>query len=469
MDRIINVKVGGNYLIKDNKNAGVRGEANVTRLRITFDDGWIKEDYAKKVTFWDAKGLNPVAVVLTPTMAEDDRTYLVPIPQEPMTEAGKLTFVIEGEIEGKVQRSLSDTLEVKDSPIAPNAGQPVPPTPDKLTQLQGSLDEVKGDIMKAMQAKDGAELARDEAHMFNLEAGSFSESANLSALDALMYKNEAENAADRAESTIGKSSYIGANGNWFAWDDESGEFYDTGVKAQSGSTVYVGDNPPEDAAVWINPDGKITSFAPYIGENDNWFVFDMQQGKYVDTGVKAKAHTPQKGVDYFTEAEIVEILKPIRKEIASIESLHYYGDRDIVPNVEVTLRTVFDDEGWMIGDVVDIVQLDNYSIHTDTVILPGRCGGYFLFGKGKFLKRDGKDADGSKVTKVIVPRLDNDEDPDMSFVDKDTFSSFFPNLETVIVCDGATKGYVDEKIGDIDTALENIISIQNTLIGGESV
>jgi hypothetical protein len=61
--------------------------------------------------------------------------------------------------------------------------------------------------------------------------------------------------------------------------------------------------------------------------------------------------------------------KPL-KEIASIKSLHYYGDRDIVPNVEVTLRTVFDDEGWMIGDVVDIVQLDNYSIHTDTVILP---------------------------------------------------------------------------------------------------
>lgn len=157
--------------------------------------------------------------------------------------------------------------------------------------------------------------------------------------------------------------------------------------------------------------------------------------------------------------------KPL-KEIASIESLHYYGDRDIVPNVEVTLRSVFDEEGWLIGDVVDIVQLDNYSSYTDTVILPERCRSLFVFEKGKFLKRDGKDADGSKVTKVIVPRLDNDEDPDMSFVVKDTFSSFFPNLETVIVCDGATKEYVDEKIGDIDSALEELHNYAQALIGG---
>lgn len=349
MDRIINVKVGGNYLIKDNKNAGVRGEANVTRLRITFDDGWITDKYAKRVVFWDARGLNPAVVDLLPTLAEDDRTYLVPIPGEPMAETGKLTFVIEGTKDDKVQRSLSDTLEVKDSPIAKNAGQPVPPTPTEIAQVRQSLEEVKGGIMDAKQAKEDAVIARDEAHMFNLEAGSFSESANLSALDALMYRNEAETAANRAEATVGKSSYIGANGNWWCWDDESGEFYDTGIKAQAGSTVYVGDNPPEDADVWINPDGKITSFAPYIGENDNWFVFDMQQEKYVDTGVKAKAHTPQKGVDYFTETEIAEILKPIRKEIEelAIPSSAYINILGGADNWEA--KDVKDSSGNVIG------------------------------------------------------------------------------------------------------------------------
>lgn len=40
---------------------------------------------------------------------------------------------------------------------------------------------------------------------------------------------------------------------------------------------------------------------PHIGENGNWFIGDE------DTGVKAQGYTPQKGVDYFTEAEISEI------------------------------------------------------------------------------------------------------------------------------------------------------------------
>lgn len=301
MDRIINVKVGGNYLLKDNKNAGVRGEANVTRLRITFDDGWITDEYAKRVVFWDARGLNPVVVDLLPTLAEDDRTYLVPIPQEPMMETGKLTFVIEGTKDNKVQRSLSDKLEVKDSPIAENAGQPVPPKPTEIEQIRESIASIEGKCTAAIQASK--------------DADGFSGSASQSALDALGYKNNAESAANRAEATVGKSSYIGDNGNWFAWDDASSEFYDTGVKAQAGSTVYVGDNPPEDADVWINPDGEITSFAPYIGDNGNWFVFDMLQGEYVDTGVCAKGSTPVKGTDYFTEEEIESILKPIREEI----------------------------------------------------------------------------------------------------------------------------------------------------------
>lgn len=303
MDRIINVKVGGNYLLKDNKNAGVRGEANVTRLRITFDDGWLKENYAKKVTFWDAKGLNPVVVDLLPTMAEDDRTYLVPIPKEPLAEEGKLTFVIEGEIEGKVQRSLSDTLEVKFSPVANNAGQAVPPTPDELTQVRNSLEEVKGDIIDTLKARDEAVNAKGIAVTARGEAEQFSKSAS-------------DNATSAWEA-VGKSPYIGANGNWMCWDTNDRAFYDTQVKAQAGSTVYVGDNPPDDADVVIDPNGDEVSFAPYIGGNNNWFVYDMLQYKYVDTGVSALGTTPKKGVDYFTEEDIQSIVEKVKAMITS--------------------------------------------------------------------------------------------------------------------------------------------------------
>ena len=69
MDRIIEVKVNGNYLTKDNSCAGVQYEANVTRLRIEFDEGW--DGYAKTVTFWNALGKNPVKRTLTADLLED--------------------------------------------------------------------------------------------------------------------------------------------------------------------------------------------------------------------------------------------------------------------------------------------------------------------------------------------------------------------------------------------------------------
>lgn len=58
---------------------------------------------------------------------------------------------------------------------------------------------------------------------------------------------------------------------------------------------------------------------PVIGENGNWFTYDMAEEGYVDTGFCARGekgqkgdrgaagYTPQKGVDYFTQADIAEI------------------------------------------------------------------------------------------------------------------------------------------------------------------
>mgnify|MGYP003295948110 CR=1 FL=1 len=237
MDRIINVKVGGNFIYKDNKNAGVRGEANVTILRLSFDESW--DNFAKTITFWDARGTNPVKITLATTLLENivDNTqvYLVPIPAEPMAEAGNLTFVIDGYIDDKIQRSMSDKLVVKDAPMADNAGNPVEPTPDQITQFQSQIDKIISDIQQAFIARNEAKASAEGA-----------ESAKL----------KADEAAGKAELAVGKTSYVGDNGNWYAWDGEKCEFYDTKVKAQAGSTVYVGDNPPDDADVWINPKGE---------------------------------------------------------------------------------------------------------------------------------------------------------------------------------------------------------------------
>lgn len=159
MDRVINIKVGGNYISKDNKNAGVTGEGNVTNLRITFDEGW--KYYAKTVTFWDAHGGNPVkrveTVDLIEDIAADTLTYITPIPPEPLAIAGEMTFVIDGYLDGKRQRSISDKLVVKESPMTDNAGEPTDPTAEPYEQLQSEIEKIKQDIQDTAKAKEEIE------------------------------------------------------------------------------------------------------------------------------------------------------------------------------------------------------------------------------------------------------------------------------------------------------------------------
>lgn len=157
MDRIIEIKVSGNHLTKDNRCAGVRGECNATKLRISFDWGW--HDYAKKVTFIDARGQNPVDVVLGVNMLEAGETnvYLVPIPAEPMAVAGMLTFIIEGVLDNKVQKSFTDRLEVKDAPNTDDATNAVDPTPSDLEQMQSELEYIKGNIHEAVESREAIE------------------------------------------------------------------------------------------------------------------------------------------------------------------------------------------------------------------------------------------------------------------------------------------------------------------------
>jgi hypothetical protein len=231
MDRIIEVKVFGNHLTKDSKNAGTRGEANITRLRVTFDEGW--DGYVKEAVFWDAYGENAVRITLTTDRLEDieksTRVYICPIPAEAMARAGLMTFAIYGYLDGKKQVSIESKLEVKDSP---DILGPVAPTPTQVEQLQMQVEAIIGNIQEATTASKEA-----------------SESAE-----------NAKESAEKAETAVGKTSYIGENGNWYAWDGEKGEFYDTGVRAQAGSTVYYGDNPPDEADVWVNPNGSVDTY-----------------------------------------------------------------------------------------------------------------------------------------------------------------------------------------------------------------
>lgn len=232
MDRLIEIKVGGNHLWKDSNLAGVQGEGNVTSLRISFDEGW--DSYAKSITFFDAKGRNPVKRTLTVDLLEDiaesARVYLCKIPPEPMVHAGRCSFVIEGYVDEQRQRVVETELEVLPARDTTGATEPSEPTPTQAEQLQAQLDAIIDDvrtaavgaqyaeqaIQYAAEAKVSAEAAAASEENAGASASSASESAEraeqalsqmgtdaeeaaASAAAAAAAKNDAESAAARAE------------------------------------------------------------------------------------------------------------------------------------------------------------------------------------------------------------------------------------------------------------------------------
>ena len=201
MDRRIEVKINGSYVTKDCRNAGVQHEGNVTYLRLEFDPGW--DGYAKKITWWNAKGENPVALTLgadrLENLTESTRIYLCPIPAEALNECGECTFVVDGYADGKRQRSAADRLTVKEAPCEENPGESVSPTPSQAEQLQKEIDKLlptlQADKRAAQEAGAAAELARDQAR----------ESAASAQEQAAAAKSQADRAqgqADRAAAAL---------------------------------------------------------------------------------------------------------------------------------------------------------------------------------------------------------------------------------------------------------------------------
>lgn len=190
--RLINILVDGSHLTKDRGTAGVQHEGNSTVLRIKFDESW--DNLAKSVTWWNAKGLNPVVRVLTVDMLEDIQTdarvYRCPIPAEPLTEAGMCTFVIDGFLDGKRQRSVSDQLKVTAAPYAANAGATADPTPTQAEQLQTQMEAVIASIRRAIEAAGAADTAIATAQAAQLIAAA----ATAAAEEAAQAAKDAQNA-----------------------------------------------------------------------------------------------------------------------------------------------------------------------------------------------------------------------------------------------------------------------------------
>lgn len=204
MDRRVDIKINGTHLSKDGNRAGVRGEANVTYLRISFDDG--RKGYAKHVTFWNAKGKNPVTIPLTADMLEDITSstciYLCPIPGEALTEGGMLTFIIDGYTDGKRQRSVSDELEVISAPLTEGSSDAQDPTPTEAERLQAQIDSILDTIANEVtgasaHAESAAASAGDSA---TYAANSLSHAESAAEYARMAADNAAQSIQNAAES-----------------------------------------------------------------------------------------------------------------------------------------------------------------------------------------------------------------------------------------------------------------------------
>lgn len=283
MDRKIVINVNGSHIRKDNDLAGVTGEGNSTTMNLIFDNSW--EGMAKTVTFWNARGQNPVKRTLTADMLTDLKTsildYSITIPPEPLEYEGRMTFVIDGYVDGVRRRSLSDTLKVRYSPMDIDAGEPIDPTPTQAEQLQVQIDTLLDDIQEeaikadtaakaaAESEKNAAESEKNAAESATTAVNAM-EAAEEAKEDAEFAQQRAEDAQAAAEEAVMHAPVISdVTGNWMVYSLDLGTYIDTGYKARGDdgdmgprgeSGVYIGsDTPPDDVNVWIDPNGQPSS------------------------------------------------------------------------------------------------------------------------------------------------------------------------------------------------------------------
>ncbi len=166
MERIINVTVNGEFVRKDNKNAGVQGEGNASTLHIELSADWT--EYSKRIIWRDALGENPVSVLLYHSVEDlleekDPLVFDTSIPSEPLTLAGWCSFTIEGfrpSDPTAVSITVTDYLLVKENDAY---SHPAEPTPSQAQQLQIQIDEIIPQVSEIVgEAVDALEQAEED-------------------------------------------------------------------------------------------------------------------------------------------------------------------------------------------------------------------------------------------------------------------------------------------------------------------
>ena len=121
----------------------------------------------------------------------------------------------------------------------------------------------------------------------------------------------ANEAAEKATQAAGRNPYIGDNDHWYVWDAEEGEFVDTGVaatgsKGDPGAAAGFGTPQASVDGNTGTPSVEISSSGPNTGKVFS-FQFHNLKGAKGDPGAASGFGTPQASVDGNTGTPSVEI------------------------------------------------------------------------------------------------------------------------------------------------------------------
>jgi hypothetical protein len=188
--KIINCTVSEEYILGAGECIGRAGSHDETALVVEFRDIWCG---LSKTLFWtNADGTNGTMQILTPDLLQGGaETYRVPVPYGAKTRAGwaKLTIrgvMVEGETE-TVCAVAEGEFEVKEAEMPEDYREQLDIDATAAEQIMAGIDELKGDILDALDAADRAAASASEAAA-SAEAAKLEQSKIIAAvLEAIPY------------------------------------------------------------------------------------------------------------------------------------------------------------------------------------------------------------------------------------------------------------------------------------------
>ncbi len=236
--------------------AGVQGEHNATEVQFSLEDSWINEDFQYRIEFTDGNGCFDTTDFLVPS----DNVVSVLLPSSWTSAGGNASIRLNATIldEQSEAEQIIYSFGARLFFDSRDEGEPI------SVEEEGGLSSL---ISQANQSIDAANSAAANATASAVVAEGAAGRANAAAQAAEEVAQEVQGKLDRGELTgpkgdkgdtgpqgekgekgeAGKAPYIGEDGQWYAWDEDSGAYEDTGVS----STTLVDENSGQRVRMWF--------------------------------------------------------------------------------------------------------------------------------------------------------------------------------------------------------------------------